>query len=156
MLVMGGVAADEAEARGLLHAAIRSGRAAEVARRMVAAQGGDPRAVDDPSLLPATPVRVPLRVTRAGVISAINTHAVGIAAVALGAGRGRAEDVVDPAVGFVFERSVGDAVREGEAVVWVHAADESSAADALARLGAAITVGDDAPADAPLLIGRVG
>jgi pyrimidine-nucleoside phosphorylase len=138
MLVMGGVAADEA------------------ARRMVAAQGGDPRAVDDPSVLPAAPVRVPLRVTRAGVISAINTHAVGIAAVALGAGRGRAEDLVNPAVGFVFERNVGDAVHEGDAVVWVHAADESSAADALARLGAAITVGDDAPADAPLLIGRVG
>jgi thymidine phosphorylase len=112
--------------------------------------------VDDPSVLPAAPVRVPLRVTRAGVISAINTHAVGIAAVALGAGRGRAEDLVNPAVGFVFERNVGDAVHEGDAVVWVHAADESSAADALARLGAAITVGDDAPADAPLLIGRVG
>ncbi len=50
MLVMGGVAADEDTARDLLHEAIRSGRAAEVARRMVAAQGGDPRAVDDPGV----------------------------------------------------------------------------------------------------------
>jgi thymidine phosphorylase len=112
--------------------------------------------VDDPTVLPTAPLRVALAAARSGVITAINTHAVGIAAVALGAGRGRAEDVVNPAVGFVFARNVGDAVREGEPLVWVHAADDASAADALARLGAAITVGDAAPADAPLLLGRVG
>jgi pyrimidine-nucleoside phosphorylase len=156
MLVMGGAAASDDEGREKLQAAVRSGKAAEVARRMVAAQGGDPRAVDDPAVFGKAPLVVPVKAPRGGFITAIETHAVGVAGVLLGAGRTRAEDAIDPAVGFVFERNVGSAVAAGEVVATVHARDEKSAEAAVARLMGAITVGDEAPAAVPLLHERIG
>jgi hypothetical protein len=68
-------------ARALLHDAVARGRAAEVARRMVAAQGGDPRAVDDPAVFAKAPLRAPLAARARGSMTAIDTHAVGIAGV---------------------------------------------------------------------------
>lgn len=156
MLVMGGAAASDDEGRAKLREAVRSGKAAEVARRMVAAQGGDARAVDDPAVFAKAPLVVPVKASRGGFVTAIDTHAVGVAGVLLGAGRTRAEDPIDPAVGFVFERNVGSPVAAGETVALVHARDEKSAEAAVARLMGAITVGDAAPAEVPLLLERVG
>ena len=156
MLVMGGAAASDDEGRAKLRDAVRSGKAAAVARRMVAAQGGDARAVDDPSVFARTPLVVPVKAPRGGFVTAIDTHAVGVAGVLLGAGRTRAEDPIDPAVGFVFERNLGSPVTVGETVALVHARDEKSAEAAVARLMGAITVGDAAPAEVPLLHERVG
>jgi len=155
MLVFGGVARTEEEARARLRAAIADGSAAAVARRMVTAQGGDPRAVDDPAVFAKAPLQRPLLAPRSGFITAIDTHAVGVAGVALGAGRVRAEDTVDSSVGFVFARNVGDAVAAGDVLAWVHAQDARRADEAAARVGAAITLGDAAPPGVPLLIGRV-
>jgi len=157
MLTLGGVSRDDAHGRTLLEEAIASGRAAEVARRMVAAQGGDPRAVDDPSVFATAPRRVEVRASRDGFVEAIDTRAVGVAGVCLGAGRMRTDDVVDPAVGFVFARNVGDRVKAGELLVTVHAPDDDArAADAVARLQAAVTVGASQPAEVPLLLERIG
>lgn len=156
MLVMGGAAASDDEGRAKLRDAVRSGKAAEVARRMVAAQGGDARAVDDPAVFAKAPLVVPVKAPRGGFVTAIDTHAVGVAGVLLGAGRTRAEDPIDPAVGFVFERNVGSPVAAGETVALVHARDKKSAEAAVARLMGAITVGDVAPAEVPLLHERVG
>ena len=156
MLVMGGVARAEDEGREKLHAAVRSGAAAEVARRMVAAQGGEARAVDDPSVFAVAPVKTAVRATRGGYITAIDTHAVGVAGIALGGGRTRAEDAIDHAVGFVFERNVGDAVAPGDVIAWVHAGSDAKAEDGVARITAAVTVGEAAPQEVPLLLERVG
>lgn len=156
MLVMGEVARNEDEGRAKLYEAVRSGRAAEVARRMVAAQGGAPRAVDDPSVFPRAAVQVPFRAARGGCVTAIDTHAVGMAGVLLGAGRTRAEDVIDPAVGFVFERSVGSSVAPGDTIAVVHARDEKGAEAACERLARAVTIGDMAPPEVPLLYERIG
>jgi thymidine phosphorylase len=87
---------------------------------------------------------------------AIDTHAVGIAGVCLGAGRDRTDDVVDPAVGFVFARNVGDRVKASETIAWVHAHDEASAARAIERLTRAVSVGDGAVEEVPLVLERVG
>jgi pyrimidine-nucleoside phosphorylase len=156
MLVLGGVAADVAAARARLEGALRDGSARVVAQKMVQSQGGDPRVVDDPSLLPRTRQRHPVRATEAGVVTGIDAHAVGLAGVALGAGRLRSEDTIDPAVGFVFDRVVGDRVAPGEVIAWVHSDDEARAQDAIERLEAAITLGTHAPEALPLLIERVG
>ncbi len=156
MLVMGGVAKTDDEGRALLREAVTSGRAAEVARRMVAAQGGDPRAVDDPSVFAQAPVKAVLRAPADGWIAAIDTHAVGVAGVTLGAGRTRAEDPIDHAVGFVFERNVGDRVAKGDVVATLHLRDESQVAPALDRLGRALTLSQSAPAEVPLLHERIG
>ncbi|MFO0646362.1 MAG: thymidine phosphorylase [Polyangiales bacterium] len=156
MLVMGGAAKSEPAARAMLAERVKDGSAARVAREMIKAQGGDPGAVDDPSVFAKAPVIALLRAPADGYITAIDTHAVGVAGVVMGAGRTRAEDPIDHAVGFVFERNVGDKVSAGDALVTVHARTDAQAADALARLSAAITTGAERPADAPLLVERVG
>ncbi len=156
MLVMGGVARDEREARELLMARVADGSAARVARRMVEAQGGDARAVDDPTVFPKAPITAPVRAASDGYVTAIDTHSVGVAGVIMGAGRTRAEDSIDPAVGFVFERNVGDRVAKGDVLATVHARSDAQAAEAVARIERAITMGDSKPEDVPLLLERVG
>ena len=155
MLVMGGVAADEDAARAMLLAAVADGRAANVARAMVSAQGGDPRAVDDPSVFGKAPLLVPFRASTTGTILAIDTHGVGIAGVEMGAGRARTTDTIDPAVGFVFDHNVGDRVKGGDAIAWVHARDAASAERAIERLSRAVSVGDGVVEEVPLVLERV-
>ncbi len=156
MLVMGRVAGTVDDARGQLERAITNGRAREVARAMVAAQGGDPRVVDEPERLPSTETRHPLEAESAGWITGIDAHAVGIAGIALGGGRTRAEDAIDPAVGFVFDKTVGGRVTRGEPIVWVHSDDPAKTRESLERLRRAITIGTAAPEEKPLVVERVG
>jgi thymidine phosphorylase len=111
--------------------------------------------VDDPSLLPATKSKHAIYAQCSGFITDIDALEVGLASVALGAGRTKSDDTVDPAVGFVFERTVGDQVRAGDVIAWVHSDDRSRAAEAIRRVQAAITVQDQAPAAQPLVIERV-
>jgi thymidine phosphorylase len=155
MLVMGRVVPTLDAARERLDRAIRDGSAREVARRMVAAQGGDPAVVDDPSRLPRTKSREPVRASRAGFVASIDTHAIGLAGIGLGAGRTRTDDVIDPAVGFVFEKSVGDRVAAGDVIAWVHSDDAARAREAIDRVGAAVAIADAAPAEVPMVLDRV-
>jgi pyrimidine-nucleoside phosphorylase len=156
MLVLGHAARTIEEARERLDRALRDGSALASARAMVAAQGGDPRVVDDPGLLPSTRDRHPIRAAHQGYVTAIDALEVGLAGVALGAGRTRSDDVVDPAVGFVFDRVVGEPVAVGDVIAWVHSDDPARAHAAVTRLTAAISVGPNAPPPQPLVIERIG
>jgi pyrimidine-nucleoside phosphorylase len=155
MLVMGHAARTLDEARERMQRAIRDGSAREVARRMVSSQGGDPAVVDDPTALPRAKLREPVRAPRAGCVVQVDTHAVGLAGIALGAGRTRTDDVIDPAVGFEFEKRVGDSIDEGEVLAWVHGNDAARTRDAIERVTAAVVIGDAAPADVPIVLERV-
>lgn len=99
-----------------LDAAILSGAAAEKARQWIAAQGGDPRIVDEPARLPQPREVVEIRAERSGFINAIDTWAVGYIAVELGTGRLEQDDPIDMAAGILFDRNVGDEVRAGQVV----------------------------------------
>ncbi|MBI5512787.1 MAG: thymidine phosphorylase [Deltaproteobacteria bacterium] len=156
MLLLGAKARSDAEARERLERALGDGSALSVARRMVAAQGGDPRAVDDPSVFPRARVVGALTATRGGYLTAVDTHAVGVCGVVLGAGRTRAEDVIDPSVGFVFARTVGDRVEPGDTLATLHVRSDEDLAVARERLGRAFTYGDRAPEPVPLVLERVG
>lgn len=156
MLVLGRVVRTVSEGRERLEQAIRDGSARTVARKMVKAQGGDPVVVDDPSRLPRTRMKHPVCATRDGWIAEIDAYAVGLAAVSLGAGRLRTEDTVDPSVGFVFDRTVGEQVRAGDVMVWVHSDDESRAREAIAKIERAITLRNTPPEIPPLILDRVG
>ena len=104
------------EALAQAAAAIESGEALERFRRMVEAQGGDPRVVDDPAgVLPAAPVREPLLADRSGVLAAVEAEEIGLASVDLGAGRRRKGDPIDPAVGIVVHPKIGDRLEAGTA-----------------------------------------
>jgi pyrimidine-nucleoside phosphorylase len=116
-------------------AAIEDGAALERFRAMIQAQGGDPRVVDDPwAVLPRAPVREPLAADRDGVLASVRAEEIGLASVALGAGRLRKGDPIDPAVGIVVRPKIGDRLTAGEPIGEIHARDADAAAEAARRV----------------------
>lgn len=156
MLLLAGLEADPGQAAARYDRAIASGAARERFGRMVAAQGGDPAALDDPAGLPRAAVVRAAAAARSGVVRAVDGVAVGMAAVRLGAGRLRKEDRVDPAVGFVFAARIGDEVRAGEPLAEVHARTDAAAEEAAGRVAAAVAIGDGPVGVPPLVRGEVG
>jgi thymidine phosphorylase len=140
------------EGRDEARAALSSGRAAEAFGRMVEAQGGDPKVVDDPrAVLPRSPVAVPIRADRSGYLARVDAEAIGRASVDLGAGRVRKGDPVDPAVGIVFNPKVGDRIEEGHEIGEVHARDEDAAAEASRRVKATLELSETAVEPLPVV-----
>jgi thymidine phosphorylase len=148
MLMLGNV--DPAEATR----ALDDGRALEVFRKVVAAQGGDVAAIDDLDLLPKAPVVEPFLAPQDGYVTSIDAQQVGLAALMLGAGRQQASDAVDPRVGLVLDARVGDRVSKGQPLLWLHH-DQAGLDDARRRLTAAYRFGEAPPAQTPLIIDRV-
>ncbi len=135
-------------------ARLADGSALEAFRRMVEAQGGDPRVVDDPwKILPRAPAVVPLEADRTGYLAAVDAEAIGWAAVGLGAGRVRKGDAIDPAVGVVFRPKIGDRVETGQPIGEIHARDLEAAQEAGRRVLAALDVSEDRVDPRPLLYG---
>lgn len=151
MLLLSGAAAGEETAMAMAVEALDGGRARERFAAMVAAQGGDARVVDDPHRLPRAPECLMLVSPRAGVVSTVDARAVGEAVVVLGAGRQRAGDPVDPAVGVRVLVKPGDRVERGTPLAEVHARGAAAAQRAEAALTAAMRIGDEAPATRPLV-----
>ena len=147
LLVLGGLAKDAGEGGAKIEAALSSGRAAGIFGKMVAALGGPSDFVERPEKhLAAAPVVRAVPSPRAGVVEAIDTRAVGIAVVELGGGRARAEDRIDPAVGFTRLAGMGAKVGGSDApLALVHARTESAADRAAATLAAAYAISDRVP-----------
>jgi thymidine phosphorylase len=158
MLRRGGRAKSTGEARKLMAAALKSGRALATMEEVVRAQGGDRRVVGEPDRLPTAPHRVPVRAARSGYVRELGALEVGRACVALGAGRARAEDAIDPRVGVLIQKKPGDRVRAGDVLAEVHAADVASgkrtarAIEAAYRIASIMTV----MTPRPLILGRRG
>ncbi|MFM2151776.1 MAG: hypothetical protein RL199_211 [Pseudomonadota bacterium] len=155
MLVLGHVATGIAEARALLEAAIADGRAFAKFEEIVSAQGGDARALSDYRLLPTARRQVEVTAARSGFVTAIQTDEVGRAAMLLGAGRQKVDDVVDPAVGLVLHKRVGDAVKAGESLATLHVNDEAALEAARRRLLEAFAFGEAPPPPRPLVARRI-
>ncbi|HEV8420142.1 MAG TPA: thymidine phosphorylase [Actinomycetota bacterium] len=144
-------AADREKAPSIAEGALDSGEAARAFARMVEAQGGDPRVVDDPwSVLPRAPVRRELD-SAGGWLQEVDAEALGRAAAALGAGRMKKGDPIDPAVGVEFFPKIGDRVEPGAPIGVVHARDEEAAVACEERIRRAIILGEE-PVQAPPLI----
>ena len=130
--------------------ALADGRAMDVWRRMIAAQGGDP---DAP--LPTAAETHEVTADRAGVLAGLDAYAVGVAAWRLGAGRARKEDPVSAAAGVEMLVKPGDPVAAGAPVLRLHTDDPARIERALAALAGAVTIGDAAPEPAALLLDRI-
>jgi len=144
------VSFEEGSERAL--AALARGHALERFRKMVEAQGGDPRVVDDPvAVLPRAPVIRPLTAAHAGALASVDAEAIGLASGALGASRRRKSGAIDPAVGIVLRPKIGDRLEAGDPIGEVHARDEDDAAEAARRTLAALTL-VDGPVQAPPLV----
>ncbi|MCP4500413.1 MAG: thymidine phosphorylase [Deltaproteobacteria bacterium] len=142
MLVMGKVAKDLAEGRASILASFKDGSAKEKFRDIIIAQGGEPKVLDDRSLLPGTSGRAVYEASESGVVKAVDTESLGIASVLLGGGRARSEDKVDPRVGLEVLVRIGDRIEKGQPLVTLHTADVGVDA-ALDRLKSAFSLTSD-------------
>ncbi len=155
MLLLAGVVRDRDEARRRMEVSISSGKAAACFQQIIEAQGGNPAVVDDPGLLPEAPECEIFCAPRGGVIASVNPRAVGFGITALGGGRTRVDDVVDPAVGFVITARPGDVVRAGAPLATVYARDAAGLEAGLRALSGAIVIADEAEPPLPLVSHRV-
>ena len=152
MLLAGGVERTAAAAERRLLAAIASGEGARRMEALIAAQHGDPRVVREPDRLPRARVIGHLTAPRDGYVCELDALAVGQLAVHLGAGRTRADQVIEPAVGLVLHKKPGDRVARGERLADLHVKSRVHLATARAALAAAYAIGARRPATRPLLI----
>ena len=120
MVVLAKKAATLAEARAKLEEVVANGSALEVFRQMIIAQGGDPRVIEDPTLMPQAKYHFELPAPQAGYVTKMTADEIGIAAMLLGGGRQAKTDVIDYAVGIELHKKVGDAVAEGESLLTIH------------------------------------
>ena len=155
MLVLARVAGDMAEAESRVRRALASGEGVERFRQMVAQQGGDPRVVEDYSLLPSTPHAHIIAAPRAGYLASLDAYVVGRASMLLGAGREQASDVIDPGVGITVRARPGDRLAAGDAVLELHYRDAERLADASRLAASAVVIDDAPPAPSPLVIDEI-
>lgn len=155
MLQVAGVATSREAAWRDMEVSISSGRAAEKMREIIDAQGGNGSVVDDPSVLPQASACELYDAPRRGFVARVEPRAVGRGIVALGGGRQRMDDLVDPAVGFVITAKPGDWVEQGEPLATVFARDASGIESGRAALREAIAIADEAEPPLPLVSHRV-
>ena len=155
MLVLGRYARTPASALTRIDRAIADGSGLAKLRQLVAAQGGDVRLVDDPTLLAKAPRVEVLRATRTAYVAAIAADQIGLASVLLGAGRETKGAPIDLATGILLRRKVGDRVERGEPFAEVHAAGLAGDAAAIEQVRAAFGWSSGAVRRRPLLLGRV-
>jgi pyrimidine-nucleoside phosphorylase len=155
MLQLGGVSGTVGEGRKRSEELISSGKALDTFRRMVELQGGDPRVVDDTNRLPHAEHTATISSTEGGYLSSVQCEQVGTACVILGGGRERKEDAVDPAVGIVLHKKVGDRVSFGEPLATIHYNAETKAARARQLLEESFQFADAPPDKKRPLIHRI-
>ncbi len=156
MLVLANVDDSIEAAHARLQRVLESGDALECFRQNVAAQGGDARVCDDPeAFLPLVSESFKVESPRSGFITEIETTEIGHAIAALGGGRVRIEDKIDPTVGFIAEKKIGDKVDSGELLGTVYARDQSKARATAARIQAAYRLNEASHSQRPSLIKEV-
>ena len=143
------------EGRQLADKLIRDQSALKKFREIVTQQGGDPGAIDDPKRLPQAQHRAPVLSPAGGFVEAIQCEQVGIASLVLGGGREKKDDIIDPAVGLVLHKKVGDPVDRGEPLCTVHYNSDARLGSAQSLLQQAYRIADKPPAVRRPLIHRV-
>ncbi|OVZ75636.1 thymidine phosphorylase [Yersinia intermedia] len=156
MLLSGGLAQNDADARSKLQAVLDNGKAAELFGRMVAAQKGPSDFVERyDSYLPVATLSKPVFAERAGIVTAMDTRALGMAVVSLGGGRRRATDSIDYSVGITEMARLGGGVDSQQPLAVIHANNEDDWQQAADAVRAAITLGDNAPEETPVIYRRI-
>jgi pyrimidine-nucleoside phosphorylase len=154
MAALAGTAPDPEAGRRDAERALERGDGLERFREFVAAQGGDPRVADDLSILPQPALTAEVRAPRDGWLEAVDAEAVGRAAAALGAGRQRKDDEIDPAVAIELWTKLGDRVEAGQPIGRILARNQDTARPAADSLLDALRWSDH-PSQAPPLVHQV-
>jgi len=155
MFFLGGASKTVALGKQLSEQILASGKAFERFRQMVELQGGDISTIDDPMGLPGTGHTVDVPSPQSGYVTGILCEQVGTACVILGGGRERKEDSVDPAVGIVVHKKIGDKVSGGEPLCTIHSHSDAQAAHAKTLLQESYQIASTPPAHRTPLVHRV-
>jgi pyrimidine-nucleoside phosphorylase len=155
MLRLGDKAESLEDGKTRIKRAIKDGRGLEKLRKLVEAQGGDPRALDDRAVMPVAKHKDTVLVDRTGVITGFKTAEIGRAAMILGSGRERTSDPVDLSVGLFMKARAGDRVEAGQVLAELEYNDESKLSAAKALLLQAVEIGEKAPEALPLVRERL-
>lgn len=156
MLVLSGISNTNAEAESRLTQALDSGKALEKFQQWIEAQGGNPRIVDDRTLIPQVSTTEVVHAERDGVIESMNTRAIGVASNLLGAGRMKTTDEVDLAVGLRVKAKVGEPIKKGEELFVVYHRNKRGLQEAKKMLQDAVKIGSNAVEPLEEILGRVG
>ena len=155
-LALGGIAHDAADGAGRIEQALESGAAADWFGRMVAAQGGPADFVDRwPDRLPAATVIREVPSLGRGYVNTIDGQLLGLAVVALGGGRQREGDKINPSVGLSDLAGIGEDIGAGDPLCMVHAATEAQADEAIRTIQAAYVLAATAPNEPDLILKRI-
>jgi pyrimidine-nucleoside phosphorylase/thymidine phosphorylase len=144
MLVSGERVGSLAEGRKLAAELMSDGSALEKFSEVIELQGGDPRIVDEPSRLPQAMEQADVAAREGGVVASIACEKVGMASMLLGGGRAKITDKIDPAVGLMLHKKVGDAVEKGERLCTIYYKSEGRLAEAKRLLEESFVVGEKA------------
>ena len=147
MLALAGIP----EGRTKLTAALESGAGLKKLAQMIAALGGDPRVTEDVSLLPQAEAVLPVCAAQSGYIQSVTASEIGRASLLLGAGRIRKEDPIDPAVGIVMAKRIGEWIDAGEPLAHLHVSSHSNTQTAAEFVRGAVVLSQE-PVIAPPLI----
>lgn len=155
MVFMGERASTLDEARAVCRETIEDGSALERFRQVIEAQGGDPRVLDDPGLLPQARERLDVPSPRGGFVLALLARPIGHATMLLGAGRARIDSTIDPAVGVVLHKKVGDSVEQGEPLCTVYLNDPTNRSAVITMIRDAYTINATAVTAPDLIVERL-
>jgi pyrimidine-nucleoside phosphorylase len=155
LLLMAGEAGTRGEAKARLLRRLHDGSALAKFQEMVARQGGDPRALEDPRLLPQAEYRLEIKAAHRGYIVELDALAIGEAAHLLGAGRSFKGEALDHAVGIELLKKAGERVDEGEPLALIHYNSPERLAQARTRVERAFSIGEELPPPAPLIQARL-
>ncbi len=155
ILTEGGLARDEGEARDMMLSAVQSGRALEKFASLVQAQGGNPAAVYNTELLPKAGCVLEVPAQQSGYVRHLAASDIGRICLHLGGGRETLDSVIDPTVGIVLQKKVGDRVEAGESLAQIHAKDRASGERAAEAYLQACTITAEKPVLPPFIRRRV-
>lgn len=156
MFYLGERAASVVEGKRLAADQISSGRAKEKFREIIRLQGGDDAVVDHPDRLAKARHKADVTSPSDGYVHVTDCEKLGLACVALGAGRNTKEDAIDPAVGLIFLRKRGDAVRQGDTICTIHYNSRARLDDARRLVEASFQIAREAPPSQPLVRRVIG
>jgi pyrimidine-nucleoside phosphorylase len=143
------------EGRRLAETMITTGQAREKFRQGIRLQGGDERVIDEPQLLRRARMHSIVSSNAAGFVTGTDCEQFGIALAILGGGREKKEDKIDHAVGLEFHKRIGDAVEKDEPLATIHYNSDAKLAEAKSLIASSYFVGQDAPAEKPVLIHKI-
>ena len=155
MLILGGAAENEKAAREKLYKVIDDKSALNKFAELVKAQGGDEKPVFDTELFPKADIIEEILSEKEGYVRHIECEEIGLCSLLLGGGREKKDDVIDPTVGLVLKKKVGDYVKRGDVLCVMHANDRDKFEAAKKRFLAAYSFGDTAPGEKHIIVGKV-